>query len=93
MFGLFRPRAEKLALKVERLIMSAEMAFDRGKVDTAAAAYQVMLPVLRNLHHEGWSEQRLFDFLRERGLCKSTLDKAYEARMRSAIEQHMYAAR
>ena len=85
MFGFFRPKAERLALRIERLYMSAEMAFDRGKHDTARLAVHQMLPTLKALHYEGWSESQLNDFLRERGLCRSFIDKEYEGRFRGML--------
>lgn len=86
MFGLFRPKAERLALKIERLFMSAEMAFDRGKLETAAVALIRLEPVLRELHYEGWDETKLEAFLRKRALSKSHVDDAYYKRMTAAVE-------
>jgi len=85
-FGLFRPKGERLALKVERLFMTAEMAFDRGKLETAALALLRLTPVLRDLHYEGWDEAKLDQFLRARGLCKRYVDTDYHKRMRDAVE-------
>lgn len=85
MFGLFRSRKQKLALKLERLLMTQESAYEKGAWSVFVYAGQQVSPLLRRINQEtDWTEQELEEFLRKRGLVKSLTVSGYQDKMTEA---------
>ena len=78
MFGLGRTKTEKMVLKLERVMMAIEAAYDKGKYDVARFGVQEELRILRWLHLDGgWSEVQIDKYLESRGLVRTIRDEAY----------------
>ena len=77
MFGLFRSKEERLARKYERIFLTVEMAYAGNKPDVASYALSQGLPILRELHLAGWSEEDLSGYLDRSGLCRVTRDTKF----------------
>lgn len=90
MFGFGKSKSEKLALKVERLMITMEAAANQGKWNVAVYVSQEQTRALRELHELGdWSEQKLTAFLRKRGLVKSLIDDDYASWLRTNMLLHI----
>jgi hypothetical protein len=78
MFGFGKSKTEKTVLKLERVMMAIEDAYEKGKYDIARAGVHEQTRVLRWLHIDGeWSEEQIGKFLEERGLVRSVSDEEY----------------
>ena len=78
MFGIGKTKTEKMVLKLERVMMSIESAYEKEKYDIARFGVQNQLSILHWLNLEGeWSEERVTRYLKERGLVRSISDEAY----------------
>lgn len=89
MFGLFKPKAERLALHVERLMMTMDMSFREGKLDVTALAYKKLDGAMAEVVAAGWSEKTLFDFLKGRALARLAVDEEYAITVASAAQRYM----
>ena len=82
MFGMFKPKAEKIALKIERLLMVQEAAYESEAWGSFIIAGKKVLPLLNEFQHDGsWSEEQFNTFLEERGLVKSMTVPGYREKM------------
>lgn len=82
MFGFGKSKTEKMVLKLERLMMIVENAYNKGKFDCARYGIQRQHEVLRWLNIEGeWPEEKVVEYIRNRGLVRSISDEAYMEEM------------
>ena len=89
MFGIGKSKSEKLALRLERYMMSMEMAADKGRWDAAVYASRQMLPLLREIHLQNeWTDGALEEFLRKRGLVRQLVDEDYSDWLRENMPPH-----
>ena len=73
-----KSKTEKMIMKLERVMMSVEMAYDKGKYDVARYAAREELKILRWLHEKGeWTEEKVTACLADRGLVRSITDEKY----------------
>ena len=90
MFGFGKPKGERLALKIERIMMAMEMAADKGKWDVAVYSSQQLVRTLGDLNCDtDWTEERLTDFLSKRGLVKSITDRNYHQWLVENMPPHL----
>lgn len=83
MFGFGKSKSEKLALKVESLMITIEAAANQGKWNVVVYVSQEQTRALREFRNLGeWSDQKLTDFLKKRGLVKSLIDDDYASWLR-----------
>lgn len=90
MFGLFRPKTEKISLHIERLMMTMDMSYKEGKLDVTLFAYQKLSTAMEELEEAGWTEKQLIVFLRERGLAKMAVDDDYAKKVVEAAERYQW---
>ncbi len=73
------------ALKLERMMMVMEDAFEKGEYAILRRGIHEQEKVLRWLNLEGdWSEEKLYAFLSSRGMLRSINDEDYRDRMSQA---------
>ena len=71
--------------------MTHQQAYEKGAWDVFIHAGKQILPILNEVHVNGsWSEEKVEDFLKSRGLVKSLVDENYRERMIDA--QHRAGA-
>ena len=86
MFGLFKNKTERMVLKLERLMMAIEHFYEKGKYDTARQAVREQHQVLKWLHYDGdWPEEKINQFLAERGLIRSITDEKYRGEITAKL--------
>lgn len=78
MFGFGKSKSEKLAVKIESLMIIMESAADREKWNLVVYISQQKAKTLQEFHDlDEWSEERLVSYLKKRGLVKSLIDDNY----------------
>ena len=85
MFGLFGRADEKLAKKLERVMMSQEAAYEKGNWPVFVYAGKQALRLMQTLmlDHD-WTDEKLETFLSKRGLVKSMSVPGYRDAMMAA---------
>lgn len=90
MFGFGKSKSEKIALKIERILMSMEAAADKGRWDTAVYCSQQLNQSLRKLNLEtDWTERDLTEFLVKRNLVKQVKDPNYKEWLLDNMPPHL----
>ena len=89
MFGFGKSKSEKLALKIESLMITMEAAADQGKWNVVVYISQQQVKVLRDIRElDEWSEERLDAYLRKRGMVKSLIDDNYASWFQRKVLLH-----
>lgn len=78
MFGFGKSKTEKMVLKLERVMMAIESAYEKGKLDAARFGVNEQMRILNWLQSEGeWSEDQVRQYLEKRGLVRAVSDESY----------------
>lgn len=86
MFGFGKSKTEKLVLKIERLMITMESAYDQGNYDVARLAVMEQERLWARLYPiSEWSEEQIHEFLMKRNLVRGVRDEAYRDEIARAL--------